>query len=146
MIGDEVWTWKEQAEMLEAMESSLLKRADSKLVLITTAAASLEGPLGRLRSRAMAQKDVRRDGVVTESRGDDLHWIEWGLSGDENPDDLRLVKKANPAGYITVAGLRKQKAALPPAAFAQFHCNLWGGGVVVAPGRRLGRVPGGLHD
>jgi phage terminase large subunit-like protein len=126
MIGDEVWCWKDGAEMLEAMESSLLKRADSKLILITTAAPSLDGPLGRLRRRAMAQKDVQRQGVVTESIGDDLHWLEWGLSDEESVDDFRLVKRCNPAGYITVPALRKQSKALPPAAFGQFHANVWG--------------------
>ena len=50
---------------LEAMESALLKRPDSKLILINTAAPSLDGRLGRLRRRAMAQKHVRREGVVT---------------------------------------------------------------------------------
>jgi phage terminase large subunit-like protein len=49
-----------------------------------------------------------------------------GLSNEEDPDDLRKAKACNPAAYITVAGLRKQKAALPPAAFGQFHCNVWG--------------------
>jgi phage terminase large subunit-like protein len=60
LIGDEVW--KDAAEMLETMESSLMKRPDSKLILISTAAPSLDGPLGRLRRRAMAQKDVNPEG------------------------------------------------------------------------------------
>ena len=126
LIADEVWSWKDAAEMLEAMESSLLKRTDSKLILISTAAPSLDGPLGRLRRRAMAQKHVSRVGVVTESVGDDLHWLEWSIADDEDTADLRLVKRCNPAGYITVAALRKQRLALRDAAFKQFHCNVWG--------------------
>jgi phage terminase large subunit-like protein len=128
LIGDEVWCWKEGAEMLEAMESALLKRPDSKLILISTAAPTLDDgqPLARLRRRAMAQKDVRREGVVTEAKGDDLHWLEWSLSDDEDLGDMRLVKRCNPAGYITVPLLRKQAKALPPAAFGQFHANRWG--------------------
>jgi phage terminase large subunit-like protein len=128
LIGDEVWCWKEGAEMLEAMESALLKRPDSKLILISTASPTLDDgqPLARLRRRAMAQNDVRREGVVTEAKGDDLHWIEWSLADDEDLDDLRLVKRCNPAGYITMPLLRKQAKALPPAAFGQFHANRWG--------------------
>jgi phage terminase large subunit-like protein len=126
MIGDEVWTWKEEAEMLEAMESSLLKRPDSKLILITTAAPSLTSPLGRLRIRAMAQKNIRRVGQVTESQGDDLHWLEWSLGEDQDLDDFKAIKACNPAAYITVSGLRSQALKLPPAAFGQFHANVWG--------------------
>src|SRR3954453_15698454 len=98
-IGDEVWAWPPGGELLEAMQTGLIKRRDPKLLLISTAAAQLDSPLGRLRSRALAQPSTRRTGPVVEARGD-LHWLEWSLPDDADLDDLAAVKKANPAPWI----------------------------------------------
>ena len=43
-------------------------------------------------------------------------------------DDLAAVKRCNPAPWITVADLRRQRAAVPETAFAQFHACRWGVG------------------
>ena len=53
-IADEVWSWPD-AGLLEAMTTGLVKRKDSKLLAISTAAAQLDSPLGRMRARALAQ-------------------------------------------------------------------------------------------
>jgi phage terminase large subunit-like protein len=45
---------------------------------------------------------------------------------DAELDDLQAVKRANPAPWITVADLRRQRAAIPQTAFAQFHACRWG--------------------
>jgi phage terminase large subunit-like protein len=47
---------------------------------------------------------------------------------DVDLDDLDEVKKANPAPWITVQDLRRQRAAVPDTAFAQFHACRWGVG------------------
>ena len=125
-IGDEVWAWRERSGMLEAFETGLVKRPGAKVLLISTAAARLDSPLGRMRARAMAQGDVHRRGVVTEAKGD-LHWLEWSLDDEESLTPGQ-VKKANPAKWITTAALRAQRDALPEPAFAQFHANRWGVG------------------
>ena len=39
---------------------------------------------------------------------------------------MRAVKRANPAPWIGVADLRRQRAAVPDLAFAQFHACRWG--------------------
>jgi phage terminase large subunit-like protein len=124
-IGDEVWAWSATGELLEAMQTGLIKRRDSKLLLISTAAAQLDSPLGRMRARAMAQPSAKRVGPVVESRGD-LHWLEWSLPEDVEIDDLAEVAKCNPAPWITVADLRRQRAAVPATTFAQFHACRWG--------------------
>jgi hypothetical protein len=49
-----------------------MKRPDARLILISTAAPTLDSPLGWLRNRALAQSDVKRRGVVTEAKGPDL--------------------------------------------------------------------------
>src|ERR671910_90392 len=77
-IGDEVWAWPAGGELLEAMQTGLIKRAYSKFLLISTAAAQLDSPLGRLRARALAQPTAKRTGSVVEARGD-LHWLEWSV-------------------------------------------------------------------
>jgi len=53
-IADEVWAWPADGELLTAMVTGLVKRPDSKLLAISTAAAQLDSPLGRLRARALA--------------------------------------------------------------------------------------------
>jgi phage terminase large subunit-like protein len=126
-IGDEVWAWPPSGELLEAMQTGLIKRPDSKLMMISTAAAQLGSPLGRARARALAQSSARRRGAVVEATGD-LHWLEWSLPEDVDLDDLAQVKRANPAPWITVGDLRRQRAAVPETAFAQFHACRWGVG------------------
>lgn len=51
-VGDEVWAWRSTGELLEAMQTGLIKRPDSKLLAISTAAARLDSPLGRAALRA----------------------------------------------------------------------------------------------
>jgi len=124
-IGDEVWAWPANGELLEAMQTGLIKRRDSKLLLISTAAAQLDSPLGRLRARALAQPSAKRTGSIVEAKGD-LHWLEWSVPDEDDLDDLHAVKRANPAPWIDVPGLRRQRAAVPETAFAQFHACRWG--------------------
>jgi len=125
-IADEVWAWKGRGELLEAMQTGLVKRPDAKLFAISTAAAKLDSPLGRLRSRALALPDVERKGVLIEAKGHGLHWLEWSLPEDANLDNMREVKRVNPAAYITTKELKRQRVAVPGIKFAQFHCNRWG--------------------
>ncbi len=126
-IADEVWAWPAAGELLEAMQTGLIKRRDSKLLVISTAAAQLDSPLGRLRARALAQPSAKRSGPVVEARGD-LHWLEWSLPDEVALTDLRAVKRCNPAPWITVPDLRRQRGAVPETAFAQFHACRWGVG------------------
>jgi hypothetical protein len=39
---------------------------------------------------------VRRS-AVTDARGPDVRFLEWSCSEDDDVDNLRVVKKANPA-------------------------------------------------
>jgi phage terminase large subunit-like protein len=126
-IGDELWSWHPAGELLEAMQTGLVKRPDSKFFGISTPAARMDGPLGRLRTRALAQSDVRRRGMVIEARGE-LAWLEWSLPEDASVENMRAVKRCNPAPYISQADLARQSRAVPPAAFAQFHAGRWGVG------------------
>lgn len=123
-IGDEVWAWKTD-DLLEAMLTGLIKRPDAKLLMISTAAALLDSPLGRLRARAMAQPAAKRKGPVVEARGE-LAWIEWSVHEEASLDDMAAVKRANPAPWITRADLRRQRGAVAELPFAQLHAGRWG--------------------
>lgn len=125
-VGDEVWAWKGD-DLLEAMLTGLVKRPDARFLGISTAAARLDSPLGRLRARALAGK-VTRKGAVTDATAPGLRWLEWSLGEDRPLDDFRAVKECNPAAYITVQGLREQAERVTPISFAQFHACRWGVG------------------
>ena len=54
MIGDEPWCWSERAQLLEAMESSLIKRADA----LAVADQHRRGEVGRPARQAEDEGDV----------------------------------------------------------------------------------------
>jgi len=129
MIGDEVWTWAErEPTLLGAMQTSLIKSADAKLVLISTAAAVLDSQLGRIRSRALALPSITRDGARLDARGNGLRWIEWSLPEDGDPDDMAAIKAANPAPWVSADALRQQRQRVTEPEFLQFHACRWGVG------------------
>jgi phage terminase large subunit-like protein len=47
---------------------------------------------------------------------------------DASLDDFDAVKACNPAPYISISDLRRQRGALPSVAYAQFHACRWGVG------------------
>ncbi len=106
-----------------ALRSASIKRAGSRIVVISTAPETAETPLGRLRARALASPKVQRRGALTEASGGSVRLLEWAVADDADVDDPRTVKQANPASWITVDGLREQREALPDLAFRRFHAN-----------------------
>lgn len=108
-----------------AMKTAQLKRPGSKLIVISTAGAGVDSPLGRLRSRALAQPQVTRKGAVTDARGAQLRFLEWSVDEDSDVDNPGEVKRANPASWITLEGLREQRDAVPDLAYRRFHANQW---------------------
>lgn len=125
-ICDELWAHR-SGELHEAQQTALIKRPDAKQLTISTAPRSVETPLGRLRGRALAGRVVRR-GVFTDARAPGLRLLEWGLTPEDDLEDDRLVKKANPASWISADALAEQRLALPRPVFLQFHANLPGAG------------------
>ncbi len=108
-----------------ALKTAQLKRPGSRLIVISTAGAGTDTPLGRLRARALALPHVSRRGAVTDACGPELRMLEWAVPEDADVDDARVVKKANPASWITVEALREQRAAIPGLGFERYHCNRW---------------------
>ena len=125
MIGDEIWAWSDrEPTLLGAMSTAMLKNAEARFLGISTAAATLDSPLGRLRDRALAQPHVRRRGAVLEAQGDGLRWLEWSVPEHSSAEDLRAVAQANP--LRTVAELRQQRPRVSEVEWLQFHCCRWG--------------------
>ncbi|MEZ5077301.1 MAG: terminase large subunit [Solirubrobacterales bacterium] len=125
MIGDEVWSWRDD-KLLEAFQTAMVKRADARLVLISTPAGQLDSPLGNLRKRAMSGL-VEERGYLVDATAPGLRWLEWGV-----PDGVELtparVARANPASWLTTERLSEQQHRVTPAAWAQFHAGRWGVG------------------
>jgi phage terminase large subunit-like protein len=123
-LADEVWTWRDDG-LLEALQTALAKRSDATLLAISTAPASAESTWGRMRARALAQRDCSSRGMFTEARGS-LHWLEWSAPADADVNDYRLAARANPSKRFTAAVLREARARVPEATYRQFHLNQLG--------------------
>ncbi len=127
LIADEVWAWLDrEPTMLGAMSSAMLKNAECRMLSISTASATLDSPLGRLRTRALAAPHVERKGAVLEAGGDGLRWLEWSVAEDADAEDPRTVAAANP--LRTVAEIREQRPRVSDVEWLQFHCCRWGVG------------------
>jgi phage terminase large subunit-like protein len=127
IIGDEIWAWSDrEPSLLGAMLTAMLKVPSCRFLGISTSAAQLDSPLGRLRIRAMAAPHVERVGVELDAGGDGLRWLEWSLTDDADPDDMRLVAAANP--LRSVAEMREQRKRVSEVEWLQFHCCRWGVG------------------
>jgi phage terminase large subunit-like protein len=125
MIGDEMWNWSDRdPTLLGAMLSSLLKNPKAKFLGISTAATTLDGPLGRLRVRALAQPHVERQGGVLRAHGDGLNWIEHSVPEEADTEDLEVVAQSNP--LRTVAELREARPRLTELEWLQLVCGRWG--------------------
>jgi phage terminase large subunit-like protein len=101
------------------------------MVTISTAGARLDSPLGVLRARAHELGSFRRDSAAKHnvSRSDDGSFVvhEWCLEQTEDPDDLKLVVKANPASWQTLEALRRRhdSPSMTPWAWRRFACGIW---------------------
>jgi phage terminase large subunit-like protein len=112
-------------EVYIALRTAMLKVPGSKMVVISSAGQGVDTPLGRLRTRAFAQPKVTRRGAFTDAQGPSLRLLEWSLPEDADISKPRIVKRANPASWISVDGLREQSEAVPEIAFRRFHCGQW---------------------
>jgi phage terminase large subunit-like protein len=125
-------------EVYIALSTAAIKRPGSKLLIISTAGSGPDTPLGRLRARALAAPDVRRTGARTDARGPDIRMLEWSVPDEADIADMKTVKKANPASWLTVEALRQQAASLPHSRSPATTAG-WTGGRM-ATTRRLARL------
>jgi phage terminase large subunit-like protein len=113
------------AEVYIALKTAQVKNPGSRLVTISTAGHDTRSVLGQLRDKALASK-VTRKGFVTDAQGVDLQMLEWSVPEGANIDDMKIIKRANPASWITVEALRSQRAStMGEFAFRRYHANQW---------------------
>jgi phage terminase large subunit-like protein len=122
LLLDELWAHRDGA-LYESMRSALVKRADAKLLVISTADVGEERPLSKLRSRALAMPEVKRRGPLVDCQGPQLRALMWEVADEVGADDLDAIAKVNPASWVTKELLAEQRDALPEGAFLRFHAN-----------------------
>ncbi len=102
---------------------------DGQLVTISTAGDDELGPLGQLRTRAYELPTQRRDGAYRYARSSGGRFVmhEWALDNDQDPDDLELVKQANPASWQTIDRLRDRRdsPSMTSWQWRRFACGQW---------------------
>src|SRR4051812_40344654 len=102
-----------------------------KMVAISTAGESEASVLGEMRSEARRVPRVDRDGAHLRARSANgayaLH--EWALDRDDDVDDMKVVKTANPASWQTPARLqqRHDSPSMLTHQWLRFACGIWVG-------------------
>lgn len=126
-IVDELGRHK-SAELYSVLRDGLGPR-NGQLLAISTAGDDEDSPLGLMRAQAHQMKDQRRDGCYRYARSEDKSFVlhEWALSPEDDRDDLRLVKSANPASWQTEEALRRrfESPSMTSWAWARFACGVW---------------------
>lgn len=124
LIGDECAHWSDrEPTLLGAMTTALVKVPEAKLLLVSTAPAKEDTPWGRVRRRALAAPDLKREGSSWEAHGNGLAWIEWSVP-DDRAATLDAVCAASPAPWITRELLAEQQHRVSPLEWLQYHANL----------------------
>jgi phage terminase large subunit-like protein len=102
---------------------------NGRMITISTAGATLDSPLGYIRDAAYELPGRTRKGAHTVVRNETGSFVlhEWSLQSSDNVEDMRKVKTANPAPWITPATL-KQDRSTPTMTLGQwlrFACGIW---------------------
>ncbi len=68
-----------------------------------------------------------QDGRLTiiEAPSGNTCMLEWACNSDDDLDDMEVVKLANPASFVTVAGLEDGHETLEPSTFQRYRANVW---------------------
>jgi phage terminase large subunit-like protein len=116
------------AELYGVFRDGVDKR-NGQMITMSTAGTKEDSPLGVLRKRAMELPTFKRRGVYSHARSADGSFVlhEWSLTDEDDLENLKLVKKANPASWITIKKLHQRKASpsMTPARWARFACGVW---------------------
>ncbi|HLK42422.1 MAG TPA: terminase TerL endonuclease subunit, partial [Thermoleophilia bacterium] len=133
VILDELWnfTTKPQIELYTAATTSLHKRPDAYLLVISTAGPSQYSLLGRIYEQAHTWPEIStaRNGCLTiakdEPNGLLMHW--YGAPPGCDPDDRTIWRGANPASWVRIhdLGRHRHDPGLDEASFRRLHLNQW---------------------
>ncbi|MCL2430301.1 MAG: terminase large subunit [Alphaproteobacteria bacterium] len=102
-----------------------------QMITISTAGESEGSVLGEMRAAARRLDTLRRDGKHLSATSDNGQFVyhEWALDRDDDVEDLKLVKLANPASWQTEDELRRRRdsPSMLPWQWARFACGIWVG-------------------
>jgi phage terminase large subunit-like protein len=119
-----------------------LGKRDGKMVTISTAGASLDSPLGKIRDRAHLLNDKTQNDFHLRAASDDKHFVvhEWSVPVGEDVHDISVVKRANPSSFVTEADLKRrlESPSTHERDWLRFACNQWVGNVLdawIEPGK-----------
>jgi phage terminase large subunit-like protein len=116
-------------ELFDALDTAVHKRPGAFWLVITTAGHDKTSLLGRLYSSMLAALELEeKTGFVAgrdEFNGVLLNW--YGAAEDADADDRKLWRAVNPASFVTIDALRKQRnsPSMSSATFARLHLNAW---------------------
>lgn len=98
-----------------------------RMITISTAGDDETSPLGVLRAKAYTHPGMKRKGAYryVKTKGFAMH--EWALDPDQDRDNLKLVKAANPAPWQTekALGARRDSPSMTSWQWARFACGVW---------------------
>lgn len=63
--------------------------------------------------------------TIAEAPSGNTCMLEWACTAEDDLDDMEIVKLANPAGFVTIAGLEDGHETLEPSTFARYRANVW---------------------
>jgi phage terminase large subunit-like protein len=78
-----------------------LKKRNAQMVTISNAGWGKDSFLGEIRDAAHEHESFTRRGMMNRAQMGGLEFFEWCLSTEDNPRDVRVVKKANPLKHVT---------------------------------------------
>jgi len=130
-VIDELHAWSsgKQVELFDALDTAVHKRPGAFWLVITTAGHDKTSLLGRLYASMLDALELdEKPGFVVgrdEFNGVLMHW--YGAADDCDADDRTLWRAVNPARFVTIEALRKQRnsPSMSRATFARLHLNAW---------------------
>jgi len=126
-VVDEVARHK-SAELYGTLRDGLGPRG-GRLIGISTAGDSENTPLGRMREAAYKLPEVKRKGAYRYCRSANAAFVlhEWALEPTDDVEDMRVVKRANPASWQSIEALRRRfdSPSMTPWAWGRFGCGHW---------------------
>jgi phage terminase large subunit-like protein len=114
-------------EALYAAIQGALHKRDGRMLTISTPGADEDSPLGNLRKNALALRQVKKADRLTVARDERFAMFEWALGPKDDVEDIAVVKRANPARFVTKAKLRKIRSSpsMTTGRWRRYHCGQW---------------------
>ena len=114
------------ADLYGVLRDGLTPR-NGQIITISTAGATFDSPLGRMRQKAHEAPGMKREGTHNYLRTPTRAFHEWCLLPGDDTSDMAAVKTANPAPWQTEAALKEryESEEETPWQFLRFACGIW---------------------